>query len=235
VCVDPASSGLYQTLQQSTLQQPPWFGAEPDGGSRTERCTLVVPVGGRQLASGGAPLLTPGQVQALAAGQLRLVLDASRHGGGRWLVQQLSRRLAGLGVRPEPSQLLLLTSRRHLEGAGWFTVLPLVVSAGRPGVSLWSIALHLALLEAGLYDQVEGAAAAGLTVPSLMLPPLTAGARRALVALLQRQGPARLQTLPALAIGTGLLATSAARRRQSRGRILIALREDGRATGGSRP
>lgn len=56
-----------------------------------------------------------------------------------------------------------------------------------------------------------------------------------LVALLQRQGPARLQTLPALAIGTGLLATSAARRRQSRRRILIALREDGRATGGSRP
>ena len=188
VCADPASSGLYQTLQQSVQQQPPWFGAEPDGGSRTERCTLVVPVGGRQLVRGGAPLLTPGQAQALAAGRLRLVLDASRHGGGRWLVQQLSSRLARLGVRPEPSQLLLLTSRRHLDGAGWFTVLSLVVSPSRPGVSLWSIALHLALLEAGLYDQAEGAAAAGLTVPPLKLPPLTAGARRALVALMKRQG-----------------------------------------------
>ncbi len=46
----------------------------------------------------------------------------------------------------------------------------------------------------------------------------------ALVALLTRPGPDRIQALPALAIGSGLLATSWLRRRRRRRQILHALR-----------
>lgn len=48
----------------------------------------------------------------------------------------------------------------------------------------------------------------------------------ALVALLQRPASDRIQALPALAIGIGLLATSWHRRRQRRRELLRALREE---------
>jgi hypothetical protein len=59
-----------------------------------------------------------------------------------------------------------------------------------------------------------------LSVPLLILV--------ALVALLQRPGRDRLQALPALLIGSGLLLTSLARRRRRRGEILRALQKEGR-------
>jgi hypothetical protein len=48
----------------------------------------------------------------------------------------------------------------------------------------------------------------------------------ALVALLTRQDRERLQALPALLIGTGLLATSALGRAQRRRSLLVALRSE---------
>lgn len=49
----------------------------------------------------------------------------------------------------------------------------------------------------------------------------------ALVVLLQRQGAGRLQALPALLIGLGLLVTSSINRRRRRRALLTALRDDG--------
>lgn len=49
----------------------------------------------------------------------------------------------------------------------------------------------------------------------------------ALVALLHRPASDRIQALPALGIGIGLLATSWQRRRQRRRELLRALREEG--------
>ena len=49
----------------------------------------------------------------------------------------------------------------------------------------------------------------------------------ALLVLLQRRGVDRLPALPALLIGTGLLATSALGRRRRRRELLAALRQDG--------
>lgn len=48
----------------------------------------------------------------------------------------------------------------------------------------------------------------------------------ALVALLQRRGSDRIQALPSLLIGTGLLATSVVLRRRRRRELLQALRHD---------
>lgn len=48
----------------------------------------------------------------------------------------------------------------------------------------------------------------------------------ALLVLLQRQGADKLQALPALVIGSGLLASSVVRRRRWRRKLLRALRED---------
>ena len=49
----------------------------------------------------------------------------------------------------------------------------------------------------------------------------------ALLALLHRPASDRIQALPALGIGIGLLATSWQRRRQRRREVLRALRDDG--------
>lgn len=53
----------------------------------------------------------------------------------------------------------------------------------------------------------------------------------ALVALLHRPATDRIQALPALGIGIGLLATSWQRRRQRRRELLRALREEAGASG----
>ena len=53
----------------------------------------------------------------------------------------------------------------------------------------------------------------------------------ALVALLHRPATDRIQALPALGIGVGLLATSWQRRRQRRRELLRALREEAGANG----
>lgn len=53
----------------------------------------------------------------------------------------------------------------------------------------------------------------------------------ALVALLHRPATDRIQALPALGIGIGLLATSWQRRRQRRRELLRALREESGASG----
>lgn len=53
----------------------------------------------------------------------------------------------------------------------------------------------------------------------------------ALVALLHRPATDRIQALPALGIGIGLLATSWQRRRQRRRELLRALREEAGANG----
>ena len=53
----------------------------------------------------------------------------------------------------------------------------------------------------------------------------------ALVALLHRPATDRIQALPALGIGIGLLATSWQRRRQRRCELLRALREEAGASG----
>lgn len=53
----------------------------------------------------------------------------------------------------------------------------------------------------------------------------------ALVALLHRPASDRIQALPALGIGIGLLATSWQRRRQRRRELLRALREEAGASG----
>jgi hypothetical protein len=59
-----------------------------------------------------------------------------------------------------------------------------------------------------------------LSVPLLILV--------ALVALVQRPGGDRVQALPALLIGSGLLATSLLHRRRRRSDLLRALRQEGR-------
>jgi hypothetical protein len=48
----------------------------------------------------------------------------------------------------------------------------------------------------------------------------------ALVVLLQRQGSDRVQAIPALLIGSGLLVTSTLRWRRRRSKLLAALRHD---------
>ena len=57
----------------------------------------------------------------------------------------------------------------------------------------------------------------------------------ALVALLHRPASDRIQALPALGIGIGLLATSWQRRRQRRRELLRALRDDGRSVEAGEP
>lgn len=60
----------------------------------------------------------------------------------------------------------------------------------------------------------------------------------AVVVLLQRQGVDRLQALPALLIGSGLLTYSSVSRRRRRRTVLAALRHDGlheQPSAGSRP
>lgn len=60
----------------------------------------------------------------------------------------------------------------------------------------------------------------------------------AVVVLLQRQGVDRLQALPALLIGSGLLTYSSVSRRRRRRSVLAALRHDGlheQPSAGSRP
>ncbi|MEB3172351.1 MAG: DUF3188 domain-containing protein [Cyanobacteriota bacterium] len=47
----------------------------------------------------------------------------------------------------------------------------------------------------------------------------------ALLALLTRTGPGRLQAVPALLIGMGLVGTSVVARRRQRRRLLLALRQ----------
>ena len=54
----------------------------------------------------------------------------------------------------------------------------------------------------------------------------------ALLALLQRPASERVQALPALGIGIGLLATSWVRRRRRRRELLRALRHDGHTAEG---
>lgn len=54
----------------------------------------------------------------------------------------------------------------------------------------------------------------------------------ALLALLHRPSSDRIQALPALGIGVGLLVTSWQRRRQRRRELLRALREEARPSGG---
>lgn len=53
----------------------------------------------------------------------------------------------------------------------------------------------------------------------------------ALVALLQRHGSDRIQAVPALLIGSGLMVTSVLRRRRRRRELLLALRHDGAPAG----